>query len=1552
MGNYFLLRDGLISDSSKYGFSIPVMEKTDNTDAYTLTTSDSWSTALSGMSGDIIDSIAVHLSGRAATPVGVLSASIKQYAGTVTKNNITYSIDSPFGVGTDSSISFVRTSESYVQILAGADTTLGAGNFTIEFWFKTSGFTSDSTLYGCGAAAANNLRIVGRAGPNRIVVLVNAAVILTSPTIDSNWHHVCVTRNGNTVTLYIDGVSSGTAINTTNFSAGATVNTRIGAGAAAGSAYTGLISNFRILVGAAIVPPLPAAWTPLQVVPNTRFLYKSLYQDLYENSSANLVSSIGTWPVSSFTPYDGSNNTVAVYPLNWQLLRLPTPLSNNSTYFKLNLKTSNDNQLTLMGADTDNGVNYDCMPVIDNFLSYQPRPMTRVTNEIFSDTPLTDGSETTCVYLSGGTSSIVTSNSPDANFGGAPFTIEGWFKPDIAGSPQTQLTLICYLDNGANGVQLNGWNLDIVKSTSLLRFRIYDMDTGNVAAIGTTAISTNTWHHIAVTSEGSSSTTNRLRIFVDGNLYATSTAAITIKNSQGQIGLGMAINNAGRSYMKGYISNVRVIENVCLYTNSFPVDSSQFTGYVSQNAATRFLYREPYTSYFLYNTTADNLHISGKISQYSTENITVTANTGTLKDVYVHKNGLLKFPNTSTTLTFLGTNGLQATSEGTIQVGSSTSPVPSDTTHAIILSGNHIGVSTGGRLDVYGAYKVPYGKLDLDITAGNTFFWGQNTQSITNFSSWQVGDRAVILPNTEASNTTEIITIQSSSFLGCDFIPAAAFSHPRISYLPSVANLTRNVKIGGASYTAKGNIQARGGAFVNVNNAEFKYIDSSLTTGVDNNGLFLLSGCTLSGTGTETLLSPIATEFATIFNGSSFLKGAANNTDFSVNAGTDYTFEVFIKPSINLPSLSLAGIFGVNIADNSAAFRLILFSKYIEFRQYYTASKYKSIRTASNTVLAGKWYHVAVVGRGSRVYLYLNGILQSSMAQVTFAFSSTFVPNIGTYNSTTRVYNGKISNLRFVKGRAMYTGNFTPPSQNLTTVTDTNVFTAILAFQDSAYTRDKSYRDDTFIVTGAITTELDSPFGKNASNVIIGNNVLFKTQYGIFLDNINSQGSLITNNLLLSSKEAGIYINSGLKGTINLSNNMSVGPSPFGSYIEDENTEATLGGIVNYNNTYGMYFNNSRTRKIDNIINTYNTKDGVYVDATTTQLNDTTFSNITASNNKTLGFRVTGNPIDHLSPITLNIHRLVANDNLSGGFEGYCISGYLSSVELNRNGFYGMKTSIGNYNTTIDGITSLMSNTAGVSASVGILSGTCYYPILIDRANLGKADPASTFGAGISLDSTKFSQFVVNNSTIKGGTFDFELKTTRDIIEGSYLIKKTTVSNTPVGLGITPANYQSDTNNTTGFAFTNMNNTSGYHITYLAAGQRFSDTGIFATSSDAPSERLTPSSTSIKLKSGSKFVALNAGDYASIKVYVRKSNANNGGIGNVYNGSAPRLILRAAPHMGIPADVVMSQLNTDSDTFQLLGATTTAVTESGVLEFYVDCDGTQGWINIDNWSAT
>ena len=43
---------------------------------------------------------------------------------------------------------------------------------------------------------------------------------------------------------------------------------------------------------------------------------------------------------------------------------------------------------------------------------------------------------------------------------------------------------------------------------------------------------------------------------------------------------------------------------------------------------------------------------------------------------------------------------------------------------------------------------------------------------------------------------------------------------------------------------------------------------------------------------------------------------------------------------------------------------------------------------------------------------------------------------------------------------------------------------------------------------------------------------------------------------------------------------------------------------------------------------------------------------------------------------------------------------------------------------------------------------------------------------------------------------------------------------------------------------------------------------------------------------------------------------------------------------------------TDGGVWQTLTYTTPTVTNDGIVEFYVDCDGTTGWINVDDWSTT
>jgi hypothetical protein len=114
----------------------------------------------------------------------------------------------------------------------------------------------------------------------------------------------------------------------------------------------------------------------------------------------------------------------------------------------------------------------------------------------------------------------------------------------------------------------------------------------------------------------------------------------------------------------------------------------------------------------------------------------------------------------------------------------------------------------------------------------------------------------------------------------------------------------------------------------------------------------------------------------------------------------------------------------------------------------------------------------------------------------------------------------------------------------------------------------------------------------------------------------------------------------------------------------------------------------------------------------------------------------------------------------------------------------------------------------------------------------------------------------------------------------------------------------------------------------------------------APSEQLSPAivAPESKLESGIKRVAIASAATANVSVYVRKDSS--------YNGTAPRLMQRANPAIGVMSETVLATSSlTLADTWYLVSGTTAAVTDDGVIEFYVDCDGTAGNIFVDDWAV-
>ena len=87
---------------------------------------------------------------------------------------------------------------------------------------------------------------------------------------------------------------------------------------------------------------------------------------------------------------------------------------------------------------------------------------------------------------------------------------------------------------------------------------------------------------------------------------------------------------------------------------------------------------------------------------------------------------------------------------------------------------------------------------------------------------------------------------------------------------------------------------------------------------------------------------------------------------------------------------------------------------------------------SANTFPSGYWYHVAMVYNGTNTLtLYVNGVAQGTYSVTPAGMAaSANATEIGAYANNQGWY-GEITNVRVVKGVAVYTGNFTVPTDTL-----------------------------------------------------------------------------------------------------------------------------------------------------------------------------------------------------------------------------------------------------------------------------------------------------------------------------------------------------------------------------------------------------------------------------------------------------------------------------------------------------------------------------------------
>ena len=111
------------------------------------------------------------------------------------------------------------------------------------------------------------------------------------------------------------------------------------------------------------------------------------------------------------------------------------------------------------------------------------------------------------------------------------------------------------------------------------------------------------------------------------------------------------------------------------------------------------------------------------------------------------------------------------------------------------------------------------------------------------------------------------------------------------------------------------------------------------------------------------------------------------------------------------------------------------------FNFYYDGGS--NFIVSSINLRANAWNHIAGVRNGSTITLYINGVSAGTATSSATLGDSSLGFAIGSNGGATDQFPGYISDARIVKGTAVYTSNFTPPTAPLTAITNTSLLTSM-----------------------------------------------------------------------------------------------------------------------------------------------------------------------------------------------------------------------------------------------------------------------------------------------------------------------------------------------------------------------------------------------------------------------------------------------------------------------------------------------------------------------------
>ena len=228
---------------------------------------------------------------------------------------------------------------------------------------------------------------------------------------------------------------------------------------------------------------------------------------------------------------------------------------------------------------------------------------------------------------------------------------------------------------------------------------------------------------------------------------------------------------------------------------------------------------------------------------------------------------------------------------------------------------------------------------------------------------------------------------------------------------------------------------------------------------------------TPTGSPTQTAFHPYLDYWSAEFDGSGDYLTASANSAFNFGTG-DFTVEAWVNKTAG------GGGIWTNGPTSSGSFGFYMQGTGELRCDYYGGTGLIGTTQIPDNV----WHHVAVSRNGSDLSLYINGVRDATTTTSSNNTTSSFAIGRAWTNNPGEIA-GYISNLRIIKGTAIYTGaSYTTPTEPLTAISGTSALTC----QSNSFV-DNSSNDHTITANGTPKVSAFNPFGQE-SEYAVGEN--------------------------------------------------------------------------------------------------------------------------------------------------------------------------------------------------------------------------------------------------------------------------------------------------------------------------------------------------------------------------------------------------------------------------------------------------------------------------------